>query len=131
MDQKKLFQFLSFWVVDVVVLLVASLIFKNNVVLGNDKVSTALAAVVCGFIITVLITLVDPAVKKSDFKVKNENLWAVIYFVVNALGIWVLKRFALMIGLGVSNLFFVAILALILTVAQWGAALANGSMKKS
>ena len=127
MDQKKLFQFLSFWVVDVVVLLVASLIFKNNVVLGNDKVSTALAAVVCGFIITVLITLV----KKSDFKVKNENLWAVIYFVVNALGIWVLKRFALMIGLGVSNLFFVAILALILTVAQWGAALANGSMKKS
>lgn len=131
MDQKKIVEFLAFWVVNTLVLLVSSLIFSGNVVLGNSNLSVAHAAIVCGLIITVFGYLVPTVVKKTGYSIKNENIWGAIYFGANAVIVWVIKRFALILGFGVSSILFVVLVAVLLTVAQWAAAIATGAMKKA
>ena len=130
MDSKKLVAFLSFWVANSVLLLVASAIFGNNVVLGNDKLSIPMAAVFSGFILTALTSLVQPVVKKSGYKIKNENAWPVIFLVANFVIIWVIKRLAIVTGFGISSFWYVLILAVVATAVQWGVAKATGAMSK-
>lgn len=119
MDQKKLINFLIFWLVSAVVLLVASAVFRDNVVLGNDKVSASMAAVLSGFLLTVLSYVIPLAVDKADFKIKNQYALGAIYFGAYVILIWLIKRFALVSGLGISNNLFVLILALVLTLVGW------------
>lgn len=130
MDQKMLVSFLGFWVANTVVFLVLSLVFSGNVVLGNDKITTPMAAVASGLILTAVQFLVQPAVGKSGYKVKNPNLWAAIYLVVNFAGIWVIKRLAAITGLGISSLLFVLVVAVVVTAAGWGVAQLTGQMAK-
>lgn len=130
MDQKKLVEYLAFWVVNSVVLLVSSFIFSGNVVLGNDKLSMPLAALVCGLIITVFGYLVPPAVVKTGYKVKDEKVWGAIYFASNVIIVWIIKRFALLLGFGVASILYVLLVGVLLTAAQWGTAIATGATKK-
>lgn len=119
MDQKKLVNFLIFWIVSAVVILLASAVFRDNVVLGNDKVSASMAAVLSGFLLTVLSYVIPLAVDKADFKIKNQYTLGAIYFGAYVILIWLIKRFALVSGLGISNNLFVLILALVLTLVGW------------
>ena len=130
MDQKKLIQFLAFWAVNAIVLIVSRWLFRGNVVLGNNNVPASLAALSSGLILTVVNYLVPQALKKADIKVKNENLLGPIYLGVNTAVVWVLKRLAFFTGLGISSIFFVIITAIILTVSQWAVAQATGAMGK-
>lgn len=131
MSNQKLISFFSLWIANSLVFLVASLVLVGNVVLGNDKVSTPMAAVIAGFVLTTLMLVVEPAVKKSGYKVTNQNIWGLIYLVYNVGALWILKRFALVLGLGISSLVWVAVIGVVLTLVQWGVVMATGSMKKS
>lgn len=131
MSNQKLIGFFSLWIANSLVFLVASLVLVGNVVLGNDKVSTPMAAVIAGFVLTTLMQLVEPAVGKSGYKVTNQNIWGLIYLVYNVGALWLLKRFALVLGLGISSLVWVVVIGVVLTLVQWGVVMATGSMKKS
>lgn len=117
--QEKLIRFLSLWITNSLVLNIASLIFRNNIVLGTDKVSMSMAAVLSGIALTALSYAVPKLVAKVDFKMKSEYYWQGIFFAANAIVIWVIKRFALITGLGISNNLYVLLIALILTLVQW------------
>ena len=126
MNQKKIVGFLAYWVANSVVLLVAALIFKGNVVLGNKDISGPAAAVRCGLIISVLTLLVEPLVAKSrikesfkSLKIKDENLNGLGYLIANIALVWVLKWFASVLGLGISSVFYAILVGVILTVGQW------------
>lgn len=126
MNQKKVVGFLAYWVANSVVLLVAALIFKGNVVLGNKDISGPAAAVLCGLIISVLTLLVEPLVAKSrikesfkSLKIKDENLNGLAYLIANIALVWVLKWFASVLGLGISSVFYAILVGVILTVGQW------------
>ena len=140
MEVKKLVEFFSFWVANTVGLLILYFVFKGNVVLGNDKVSVSMAALLTGFVFTVLGAFVDPLVRKSGLiesikstikasglKLKEDAVWGLIYLAANIVIVWVLKRFALTIGLGISNILFTLVVAVGLTAAQWIAAMATGA----
>ena len=129
MDQKKAVNFLSFWVANTVVLLLGPVVLRNNVVLGNDKFSAPLAAIISGFILTIVIYLVPQAVKKSGYKIKNENIWPAIFFVANAVIIWVIKRLAIVTALGISSILWVLVLALVVTLVELGVVKITGAMK--
>lgn len=126
MDQRKVVGFLSYWVVSAVALLVATAIFRGNVVLGNKDISAPLAAVLVGLVINILLYLVEPLVVKSgirqslkSLKLKKEHLDGLIYLGANVVIIWVLKWFASILGLGVSNIFYVVLVGVMLTLGQW------------
>lgn len=146
LNQKMLVSFLGFWVANAVTFLVLSMILPGNVVLGNDKITAPMAAVLSGLILTIIQFLVQPALEKSGFleslrsssavqiaglKIKNQNAWPAIYLVVNFVGIWVIKRLAQVTGLGVSSFLFVLIAAIVVTAAGWGVAQLTGQMPKN
>ncbi|MEX2028370.1 MAG: hypothetical protein WD988_02620 [Candidatus Curtissbacteria bacterium] len=131
MSNEKLIEFFASWIANSVVLLAASMIFVGNVVLGNDKVSMPMAAVIAGFTLTVALTLVGPALDRSGYKVRDPKVLAVVYLAANLLILWVIKRFALVLGLGISNLMYVAIVGAALMLVQWGVMRVTKSISKS
>ena len=144
MDQKKLVNFLAFWVASTIVILISAVLFGNNVVLGNDKLSPSIAAIIAGFVLTGLNFLIPDMVKKggldknlqslsksAGLKIKDEYLWAVIFFVANTVIIWLVKRFAMITGVGISSIVWVIVVAILLTVVQWGVGKTTGMMKNN
>ena len=129
MDQKKVVNFLSFWVANTVVLLLGAVVLRNNVVLGNDKLSVPLAAIISGLILTGLIYLVPEVVKRSGYKIKDQNIWVAAYFIANVAIIWIIKRLAIITAFGISSIFWVLVVALVVTLVELGVAKITGAMK--
>jgi len=129
MDQKKVVNFLSFWVANTVVLLLGAVVLRNNVVLGNDKLSAPLAAIISGLILTGLIYLVPEVVKRSGYKLKDQNIWVAAYFAANVVIIWIIKRLAIITALGISSIYWVLVLAIVVTLVELGVAKITGAMK--
>jgi len=129
MDQKKAVSFLTFWVVNTVVLLVANSIFGGNVVVGNQSISTGLSAIFAGLILTALIPLAPKAVEKSGYKIKNQNIWPAIFLSLNIVTLWILKRLAVVTGFGISSILWVIILAIIITFVELAVAKTTGAME--
>lgn len=119
MNNKKIVEFLSFFVANSVVLVVFSLILANNVVLGSANVNKFVAAFVAGLLITAFDYIVVEVVSRSGQKIKDEKAWTGIFFVTNVLVLWFIKRLAELTGVGISNNFFLLLVALGITLAQW------------
>ena len=129
--QNKIVQFLSFWVGNTIVLLVLSTILSGNVVLGNERIAKPIAGILAGFILTLVNVAIPIAAGKSGYKIKKENIWAAIYFVAYTIVIWIIKRLADFTGLGISSVLFVLIVAVLLTLTQWGVYKVTESLLKN
>ena len=129
MDQKKAVSFLTFWVVNTVVLLIVNAIFGGNIVVGNQSISTGLSAIFAGLVLTALIPLAPKAVEHTGFKIKNQNVWPVIFFSLNIVTLLILKRLAVVTGLGIASILWVIILAIIITFVELAVAKTTGAME--
>ena len=129
MDQKKAVSFLTFWVVNTVVLLVANSIFGGNVVVGNQSISTGLSAIFAGLVLTALIPLAPKAVEQTGYKIKNQNVWPAIFLASNIVVLWILKRLAMVTGFGISSILWVLILAIVITFVELAVAKTTGAME--
>ncbi|KKR54766.1 MAG: hypothetical protein UT92_C0013G0002 [Candidatus Curtissbacteria bacterium GW2011_GWA1_40_24] len=130
MDQKKAVSFLTFWVVNTVVLLVANSIFGGNVVVGNQSISTGLSAIFAGLVLTALIPLAPKAVEQTGYKIKNQNVWPAIFLASNIVVLWILKRLAMVTGFGISSILWVLILAIVITFVELAVAKTTGAMEE-
>lgn len=119
MDQKNLIKFLEIWIATSIAVLVLSYIFGSNLVLGNAQISQAMAGVVFGLILTVVFFLISPISLRLNIKIKDEKAWAAVYFAVNTVVVWIVKRLADFTGVGVSNIFLVLVIALVVTLVEW------------
>ena len=128
MDQKKAVSFLTFWVVNTVVLLIANAIFGGNIAVGNQSISTGLSAIFAGLILTALIPLAPIAVEKSGYRIKK-NIWPGIFLGLNIVTLWILKRLAVVTGVGISSILWVIILAIIITFVELAVAKTTGAME--
>ncbi len=105
-------------IVNSVILYLLSMLFKHGIVLGNDKVVSVLAALYAGIILAIAIFVVPYAVSKSGYKkIKNENIRLPIYLVVDFAAVWIIKRFAFVTGLGITNDLYVLLTAVLLAGA--------------
>ena len=127
----KAINFLIFWILLALLLLVVSAIFAKDIVLGNANMTRPMAAVFVGLLLAALFYLVPSFLVKvglrknltstldiGGLKLKGESAWFVVFFVINTIAIWVIKRFANATGLGVSNIPFVLILAVLVTAVE-------------
>jgi len=115
MDQSKIVKFLSLWVINSVLLLLCSAILKSGIVLGNDKVNGSLAAVFSGLFLTLTPFIAHLILEKYKYKIRDLRIESVFLIAVNSIVIWVIKRFALTTGLGVSNILLDGFLAVLAT----------------
>ncbi len=120
MNTNKLLVFLSYWLVNSIILMAASKVLPNYVVLGNDKLTLPLAAVFSALVLTGASYLVPPLLKKSGLKIKEEWLMALPYLAINVITIWLIKKLAIITGFGISNNVFVVVVAVLVTFGQWG-----------
>ena len=129
MDQKKAVSFLTFWVVNTVVILGANAVFGGNVAVGNQSISTGLSAIFAGLALTALIPLAPKAVEQTGYKIKNRNVWPAIFLASNIVVLWILKRLAVVTGLGISSILWVLILAIVITLVELAVAKTTGAME--
>ena len=129
-QQKNLINFLAIWIINTVTLLILSSIFSKNLVLGNDKIAKPMAGVLNGLLITGILYIVPLILKKVDFKIKNEKGVMAVYFVALIIGIWIIKRFAIISGFGISNILFVVICAAVIAALYWKSKIVLPSLYK-
>ena len=116
MDENKVVKFLSLWTVDALMLILSSVFLKGGIVLGNDKINGSLAAVFSGLFLTLTPFIAHFILEKYKYKIRDRRVESVFLVAVNAVMIWVLKRFALTTGIGVSNILLVGFLAILATL---------------
>lgn len=120
MDQKILIKYLSFFVINTIVVLFASVLFMGNVVLGNATTMKLIAAIYVGLVLTLGMYVAPSLAKKLDLKIKlaKDTTAAINFFVSNLILLWVVKRLADFTGLGISNIGYVIVLAAAFTIVQ-------------
>lgn len=131
MNQAQLLNFLGFWAAASLLIFIGSLLVPANVVLGNDKVGAFAAVLVSGFILVALDYIVIAVIRNMKIKIKNEYAWPVMFLVINGVILWIIKRFADLTGVGISNFVYVGVLAIAITAAHLGITKLSGIMKEA
>lgn len=120
MNSSKIIIFLSYWIANNVVLIVFSMVLAGQIVLGNAIMAMPMAAVLAGLILTGVGWAVEPVMKKAAVGVKDERILGIVYLVVNIVTLWIIKKLAIVTGVGISNNFYLVIVSVVLTAAQFG-----------
>lgn len=122
--------FVSFWVSNSLFFYLAFLIWPGALVLGNNIRSPIVSSLLSGLILTLILSSVPFILKKSNLKVKDEMKMALVYFIFNAVGIWLIARMATVTGFGISGFWVALVLAFIVNFIQWGVWKATGAKTK-
>lgn len=99
----------------------ANLLFPQFVVLGTFTISLGWAIVHSMGTLALIDTFIIPFAREIEIRRKNmltPKEWMAIYFLINAVGIWVITRFSEQFGLGISAWYVAVALAVVLDVVQ-------------
>jgi hypothetical protein len=124
--------FLVMFVVNVLVVLLAHMVFPAFVVLGTGTLSVVWALALSMGILSLIDTFTIPFVRVFENYRKrmfSPVEWMIAYLVINFIGIWLISRGAEQLGLGVSSWVVVLILAVVLDMVQGMAMMKLEKMK--
>lgn len=113
--------FLAGFAVNSIVIYAANALFPEKVVLGTFFF-TQLSALVHSMVALTLITtaaipVIEYFAEKQKLKL-TDKIWMKYYLLVNFVGLWIVSRFALTLGMGISSWIVALILAVALSVVQ-------------
>ncbi len=117
MDMDKSIVFLSSWIVNSVVLLLLSETFQKQIALGNSTIAGAMSAVICALVFTLILYAAPIITAKMELKFKEERIYIVLHAFLLIPFIWIMKKFALFTGLGISNNFIILLVAIMVSLA--------------
>lgn len=113
--------FLVFLLANSAFVFIANSIFPSHVVLGNHLFSPVIALFYSMLIFTLItvgmVPVVETVSESMKHKLKDMD-WMVLYFVINAITLWMVARFALQLGFGISSWFVAVALAVVLDLIQ-------------
>ena len=115
---KKYYGFISFWLLDSLLLYLATVVYPAAYTLGTFRLSVFWAAVVAGFIWTVLVWFSEPIVAILKLKV-SAKMKLVFYLFANFVALWLVARIAPYSGFGVASFVWVFLLALVANFVQY------------
>src|SRR5689334_17483222 len=121
--------FLTLFVVNGLIIILANRFFPKQVVLGTISISYWWALHNSALKLTLINTLVMPFVALYEWKKKTTftpQQWMGTYLIVNIVALWSIARFANNLGLGLSAWWVAVILAIVLDWIQGMAMLAAG-----
>jgi uncharacterized membrane protein YvlD (DUF360 family) len=128
MDPKFIKKFVIVWAVNSLLLVVANNLFPQGLELGNASLSTTMAAVFSGFLLTVFTRLVKPAAGLLKLSDKGRYPMFIFYWAANSVGIWLIARMAGLSGFGIAKFTWAVGLGFFATLTQWGV---RQALKKS
>lgn len=120
MDLKTTTGVLSIWLSSSLALLIAAVAFGENVVLGNRFAAQSLAVLIAGLLLS-FSSLFNPyLIQKLRLSIKDERLILGLQIIITTGVLWFVKRLAFVSGVGISNVFWVIITAVLVVLMQWG-----------
>lgn len=120
------------FVCNVLVIYLANLLFPTSVVLGTFALTPFWSLMLVGGKLTIISLLVMLLVPYKEWKTKKDlkpTDWMKLYFVVNAVSLYSVTRFAEIYGLGVSSWVVIIALALFMDVVQGMTMMQLGKVK--
>jgi len=115
---KKYYGFISFWLLDSLLLYLATVVYPAAYTLGTFRLSVFWAAVVAGFIWTVLVWFSKPIVAIVKLKVPDK-MKTFFYLLANFVALWLVARIAPYSGFGVASFVWAFLLALVAIFVQY------------
>lgn len=115
---KKYYAFVTYWAVNSLLLYLATLVYPAAYTLGNFRFSVLWAAIVAGFIWTVLVWFSEPILGLLKVKVEGGKQM-IFYLLANFIALWLVARIAFFSGFGVASFVWVFVLALVGNLVQY------------
>ncbi len=115
---KRKVYFLIYWVINSLLLYIATLAFPGNFVLGTYRYSVLAAAVISGFVWTLFLWITKPV--QIRFKIKGELKKSIFFFGVSFVSLWLMARFAPYTGFGVTSFVYLLGLAAVAEAVHGG-----------
>jgi hypothetical protein len=103
------------------IIAIANLLFPQNIVLGTATIPYAWAIALSMSKLSLIGTFASPFIREYEHrtnKMLTNQQWMLLYFVLNAAGLWLIARFAHIYGLGISSWVVAVILAIFMDLAQ-------------
>lgn len=119
--QKLSLTFIVWFIGHAVVLYLANTFFPEAVVLGTHQFSVYQSLFYSMLVFTLITVGMIPLIEYAAILQKRALSvmdWIVLYFIINTAGIWVVARFAEMLGLGISSWLVAVALGLVLDLVQ-------------
>ena len=116
---KKYLPFLSFWLLNSILLYLAELLLPSYYVLGNFWLSGPAAMFWVGFWMTAILWAAQPLAQKLNIKIEGPMRKFAFFWFTNTIAIWTLARFAHLSGLGITAFYWAIFLGLVANVTQW------------
>ena len=113
--------FVVFYLVNALVVFLATALAPTQVVLGTHLFSPMTALLQSMAVFTLIVVGAMPVIEllANHFKLKlTDRHWMVSYWLINAAGLWMVGRFAQLLGLGIAGWLVAVILGLVLDIVQ-------------
>lgn len=113
--------FLSLWIVNGIIILLANRIFPHQVVLGTAHISLIWSLIHVPSSLALIQVLTLPLfhlwAQKKRLALTAKH-WSTIYFVINFVSLWGIGRFADQLGMGLASWRVALVLAFFVNLAQ-------------
>jgi uncharacterized membrane protein YvlD (DUF360 family) len=119
MDKKFAIKFVSYWVVNSLVLALSNSFFPDYYVLGNAYLSIPSAVIFSGFLLTILLLLAKGLAKTRSFSIKGRVFMYLYYAAAASAGIWLVARIANVSGFGIARFTWAIAAGLVVSFANW------------
>ena len=112
------FLYLLYWVLGSLVLYLGGTLRPDEVVLGNHRFNSTEAAIYAGFWATFIIWAMWDFITARGLKLENLPVALVFFWGANSIALWLVARFAHIIGFGISSYHWALILGGVASISQ-------------
>lgn len=110
--------FIIYWIITATILYIIHIFYPTSVVLGNHKFVTIEAAVYSAFWISFIMWTILDVFYSRGFRFRNLVLFLIAFLAANSVSIWMVARFAKLLGLGIVSYQWAFAMAAVITVAE-------------
>ena len=118
-DKTQILLLFKMLIANELIIYLAAYFYPGSVVLGNASLSSMAALTVTAILLTLIISQVEPLLKLAKVRLKGDFAMAIVYGLVNIIGLWIIARTAIYTGFGISTVSVAVILGVVLNLAQY------------
>lgn len=110
--------YVSYWVVNALVLFSAGIFSGQYVILGNNRFGSIESSIYASFWITFIIWVCWDFAMSRDFKLDKKIVTLTFFFIINLFAFWAVSKFYNTVGFHLTNYIVVFVIAVIATLLQ-------------
>lgn len=110
--------YLSYWIINSLVLYVANLFLPQNVMLGDWRFNTVESSIYAGFWLTFLVWIFWDFAIARKFSPKKGFAFFFFFFLVNSISLWIVSLFPNYTGFSFYNDQWALIIGFVLAILQ-------------